>query len=260
MQAFRPIRPKKRLGQHFLHDEIIAQKIVKTLTGHDCSAIVEIGPGTGALTRWLVDYVKKPLYLIEVDPELVIGLHQAYPRLKDHIITADFLQYSLQNICTEPIALIGNFPYNISSSIFFKILANHNQVQEVVCMLQKEVAERIYAPAGSKTYGILSVLLQTFYNISYCFTVPASAFIPKPKVTSALIHLQRNTTTDLPCDESYFVTVVKAAFSQRRKMLRNALRSLGKPLEHIPDTVLKKRAEQLTSSDFIKLAQALEKL
>lgn len=261
MQAFPPIRAKKKLGQHFLHDTAIAQKIVATLTHTPtCQAVLEVGPGTGALTRWLVDSVEAPLYLVEIDPVLVAHLQKAYPNLKDRLIEKDVLKLSLANICPSPMALIGNFPYNISSQIFFKILASREQVHQVVCMIQKEVADRIVAPPGNKTYGLLSVLLQAFYKISYCFTVPPSAFVPEPKVTSAVIRLERNEVVHLACDEKLFFSVVKAGFGQRRKMLRNALRTLGKPLDHLPATLLNKRAEALHVADFVTLTQGLSKV
>ncbi len=256
-----PVRTKKKLGQNFLQDITIAQKIVATLTQtHTYQAILEVGPGTGALTRWLVDSVQAPLYLVEIDPILATHLEKTYPNLKEKLIQKDFLQLHLANILPSPIALIGNFPYNISSQIFFKILTAHKQIGQVVCMIQKEVADRIVSPPGNKTYGLLSVLLQAFYKITYCFTVPPSAFIPKPKVTSAVIHLQRNTMAHLDCDEKLFFRVVKAGFGQRRKMLRNALRALGMPLQHLPTTLLNKRAEALHVADFVALTQALSKV
>ncbi len=259
MQAS-PIRPQKKLGQNFLQDTTTAQKIVATLTNtHTYQAILEVGPGTGALTRWLIDTVQAPLYLVEIDPILTTHLQKTYPNLKEKIIQKDFLQLHLEKTLPSPIALIGNFPYNISSQIFFKILTAHKQIGQVVCMIQKEVAERIVSPPGNKTYGLLSVLLQTYYKTTYSFTVPPSAFIPKPKVTSAVIHLQRNTTKHLDCDEKLFFRVVKAGFGQRRKMLRNALRTLRIPLQHLPTTLLNKRAEALHVADFVAITQALSK-
>lgn len=261
MQALPPVRAKKKLGQHFLHNTDISQKIVATLTPQPTyRAVVEIGPGTGALTRWLVDQIKVPLYLVEIDPKLVVYLQKAYPNLKEHLIERDFLKLSLKNLFPSPIALIGNFPYNISSQIFFKILDARQQVNQVVCMIQKEVADRVVAQPKNKIYGILSVFLQAFYKVSYCFAVSPSAFSPKPKVVSAVVRLERNQITNLACDEKLFFKVVKAGFGQRRKMLRNALRTLGKPLDHLPSTLLEKRAEALHVADFVALTQQLQKV
>ncbi len=258
MSDFQQIRAKKRLGQHFLNDPNIAKKIVSKLDNkYNHKAIIEVGPGSGALTRYLIDYKKEPLYLIEIDTELASCLKKAYPSLRDRLIIADFLKFNLSNVCLGSIGIIGNFPYNISSQIFFKILSSRNQVNEVVCMIQKEVADRIAAKPSNKTYGILSVLLQAFYNISYCFVVSPSAFCPKPKVYSAVIKLERNSLENLDCDEKLFFKVVKAGFGQRRKMLGNSLGVLNISLEDIPKAVLRKRAEELSVDDFVLITKEL---
>ncbi|XWN35163.1 MAG: 16S rRNA (adenine(1518)-N(6)/adenine(1519)-N(6))-dimethyltransferase RsmA [Roseivirga sp.] len=245
---------KKSLGQHFLQDQNIARKIVGALSKSP-QTLVEIGPGAGVLTNWLVQQ-RPELYLVEIDTELVAHLKQAYPLLRDRVLAADFLQLSLDQYWQGPITLIGNFPYNISSQIFFKVLAHRQQVQEVVGMVQKEVAERLVAPPGSKTYGILSVLLQAFYRLEYLFTVGPQVFNPPPKVQSAVIRLQRNNTEQLGCDEQLFFKVVKAGFQQRRKTLRNALKALL-PTSTQPLPLLNQRAEQLTVADFVSLTQYL---
>jgi len=252
--------PNKKLGQHFLHDEVVAQRIVATLQADktSCKAVIEIGPGTGALTRWLVKSVQHPLYLVELDKRLTSFLAEKYGNANTQIIQADFLSWSLQEATKESVAIIGNFPYNISSQIFFKILNHRAQVGEVVCMIQEEVAQRLTTPPGSKVYGLLSVLLQAFYKVSYCFGVPPTCFTPPPKVHSGVIRLVRNEVEKLDCDEKLFFQVVKAGFQQRRKMLRNALKSLGKPLENLPPNLLSKRAEALGVADFVLLTQKLE--
>ncbi|MEM7173755.1 MAG: 16S rRNA (adenine(1518)-N(6)/adenine(1519)-N(6))-dimethyltransferase RsmA [Bacteroidota bacterium] len=258
MQNLSHVRPKKSLGQHFLKDAKIAQKIVHILDASPLSqAVVEIGPGTGALTKWLINHTTQPIYLIETDEVLVAKLRKDYPQLGNHIIQADFLKFPLANITKGPISIISNFPYNISSQILFKIWHQRHQVQEVVGMLQKEVAERICAQPGNKTYGLMSVLLQTFYHINYCFTVDASVFNPPPKVTSAVVQLKRNQLVELPCEEGFFLTLVKTVFGKRRKMLRNTLSQLVSSLEAVPQAMLTQRPEELHCQDFIALAHTL---
>ena len=257
MYFFEPKPPKKKLGQHFLNDPNIAQQIIELLQAKKCSAIIEIGPGKGALTHWLVNHHKKPLYLIEIDKNLAQGLKKHYTNPHTHIITADFLHYSLDFTKQKPIALIGNFPYNISSQIFFKLLAHRHQVKEIVCMVQKEVAHRICAQPRNKTYGILSVFLQTFYNTNYHFTVPPSAFTPPPKVHSGVIRLLRKSNIHLPCHEDAFFTLVKTAFAMRRKTLRNNLKKLHKPLYKLSNELLNQRAEELSYDIFIHITQSL---
>ena len=244
---------KKHLGQHFLRDKNIARKIVGAL-GQNSHTLIEIGPGTGVLTELLVQRQDLDLYLVEVDPDLVHYLKDAYPSLQNRIITADFLKLALTRLHSGPMAIIGNFPYNISSQIFFKVLEYRQQVHGVVGMVQKEVAERLVAKPGSKVYGILSVLLQAFYNLEYLFTVGPQVFSPPPKVQSAVIRLQRNDTQQLDVDEKLFFKVVKTGFQQRRKTLRNALKPLLPQTKPTP-ILLAQRAEQLTVADFVVLTK-----
>jgi len=192
-------------------------------------------------------------HAIEIDRESVAYLHDHYPEL--HVIEGDFLALNLQGLFPEPFAVIGNFPYNISSQILFKVFENRNQIPEVVGMFQKEVAERVAAKPGSKTYGILSVLLSAFYDIEYLFTVHEHVFNPPPKVKSAVIRMRRNGVEALECDENLFVKVVKVGFNQRRKTLRNALKQLGCPLEAVPEELLAMRAEQLSVEQFVRITQ-----
>lgn len=248
------VRAKKHLGQHFLTDESIAERIANSLTGQ-CSNVIEIGPGMGVLTKYLVANPNLNFTAIEIDTESVDYLHNHYPSL--NVVFGDFLKLDLNQICTDKFAVIGNFPYNISSQILFKVFDYRQQIPEVVGMFQKEVAERVAAKPGSKTYGILSVLLSAFYDIEYLFTVHEHVFNPPPKVKSAVIRLIRNDVKSLECDEKKFVQVVKAGFNQRRKTLRNALKPLNLSLERIPEELLLKRAEQLSVSDFISITNAL---
>ncbi|HHL57923.1 MAG: 16S rRNA (adenine(1518)-N(6)/adenine(1519)-N(6))-dimethyltransferase [Bacteroidetes bacterium] len=250
------VRPKKHLGQHFLTDKNIAGKIAACLSD-DFTKVCELGPGTGILTEALLEnnFIRQ-LSLIEIDTESIQHLqaHFSDPRLQ--IIEADFLKYDLSKLSKSPFALIGNFPYNISSQIFFKVLENKDLIPETVGMIQKEVAERIAAPPGSKTYGILSVLLQTWFDIEYCFTVNEGVFFPPPRVKSAVIRLKRNETDKLTCDELLFVRVVKTAFNQRRKTLRNALKQLtGGNTSH---PYLDLRAERLSWQQFEELTGSIE--
>jgi len=211
------VKPKKRLGQHFLTDQNIALKIVESL-GQGVPDVLEIGPGTGVLTQYLLSRPELNLHVIEIDRDSVAYLHENFTELK-HIWSEDFLKADIQQKFEGKFSIIGNFPYNISSQIFFKVLEMRNRVPEVVGMIQKEVAERIAGKHGKKTYGILSVLLQAFYDIEYLFTVHEHVFDPPPKVKSAVIRVKRNNRTELPCDEKLFVKVVKTAFNQRRKMM-----------------------------------------
>lgn len=217
------VRAKKALGQHFLTDQSIAKNIVGALTGHQA---LEVGPGMGVLTQYLLPRPELALKVIEIDDESVVYLKKHYPKLGENLIEGDFLKMDLDGIFEGEYSVIGNFPYNISSQIFFKILEHRDRVPEVVCMIQKEVAERIAEKPGTKTYGILSVFLQAWYDIEYLFTVGSGAFNPPPKVQSAVIRLTRNSRTALGCDEKLFRTVVKTAFGQRRKTLRNSLKPL----------------------------------
>jgi 16S rRNA (adenine1518-N6/adenine1519-N6)-dimethyltransferase len=254
------VKPKKHLGQHFLKDFNIAENISKLLQADEKTTdILEIGPGTGVLTQFILQ--KYPnAYLIEIDAESVGYLKENFAVLqKNHqIIEANFLEYPLENQFRKEISIIGNFPYNISSQIFFKILEHRHQVVEVVCMLQKEVAVRIASAKGNKDYGILSVLLQAFYDITYHFTVDEHVFLPPPKVKSGVIRLERNQRKQLSCDEKLFFRVVKAGFNQRRKTLRNALKEFVKTENLKNEEILDKRAEQLSVDDFIDLTQKIQ--
>lgn len=252
------VRAKKHLGQHFLNDLHIAQKITNGLTGHGgYDKVLEIGPGMGVLTQFLLQDTRFTTSVIELDTESVEYLKIHYPALADRIYSEDFLKWKFSTLTSDRFAIIGNFPYNISSQIFFRILEDYNQVTEVVCMLQKEVAQRIASPPGNKDYGILSVLLQAFYDIDYIVSVPPGAFTPPPKVQSGVIRLRRNTTEKLDCNEKFFFTVVKTAFNQRRKTLRNALKPLGevKNTAEANHPLFDKRAEQLSVEDFVFLTK-----
>ncbi len=250
------VRAKKHLGQHFLHDNAIAKKITDLLSCKT-SFTIEIGPGMGILTQFLL---KRDLEieLIEVDKECVLHLEKKYPILKGKITQADFLQITLRNKYPDSLSLIGNFPYNISSQILFKVFDNRNQVIEVIGMFQKEVAERIISRKG-KTRGILSVFIQAFYNVEYCFTVDENAFSPKPKVKSGVIRLIRNRRAKLGCNEKLFIRIVKAGFNQRRKTLKNALKIFYLREELKTTDLLKKRAEELSVEDFIKITLECQK-
>ena len=250
MQA---VRPKKALGQHFLTDQTIARAIVDSLRGG--GRVLEVGPGMGVLTQYLLQREEISLKVVEIDSESVAYLLEHYPALAPSLLEADFLKMPLEKIFSGDFAVIGNFPYNISSQIFFKILDYRESVPQVVCMIQKEVAERLAAPPGSKTYGILSVLLQAWYDIEYLFTVGEGAFCPPPKVKSAVIRLTRNSRRELGCDEELFKKVVKATFNLRRKTVRNSLRAAGLPTEGVP--FLDMRPEQLSIEDFILLTREI---
>ncbi len=248
------VRAKKQLGQHFLTDESIAERIAHSLSG-DVSNLLEIGPGMGVLTKYLVGDSRYNFRAVELDMESVEYLHRHYPTLQ--VIDGDFLKMDLTSLFQAPFAVIGNFPYNISSQILFRVFECRNIVPEVVGMFQKEVAERVAEKPGSKTYGILSVLLSAFYDIEYLFTVSEHVFNPPPKVKSAVIRLKRNNVQQLGCDEKLFVRVVKTGFNQRRKTLRNALKPLDLNLDDIPTDLLQKRAEQLSVSDFVLITNKL---
>ncbi|HYG37082.1 MAG TPA: 16S rRNA (adenine(1518)-N(6)/adenine(1519)-N(6))-dimethyltransferase RsmA [Cytophagales bacterium] len=250
------VRPKKHLGQHFLKDMSIASDIVGALTYHNnYSTLLEIGPGTGVLTDFLVKK-ETNLAVVEIDKESILFLEKKYPEL--NIIQGDFLRMDLKQTLNGTYGIIGNFPYNISSQIFFKVLEDKERVMEVVCMLQKEVAKRIASPPGNKDYGILSVFLQAYYNIEYLFTVDEHVFNPPPKVKSGVIRLKRNEIKNLDCDEKLFVRLVKQGFNNRRKTLRNALKPLNLNPELQNDELLNKRAEQLSVEDFVYLTKKAE--
>ena len=286
------VRAKKYLGQHFLTDQEVARRIVAALdtaafledaarilpqTGSAAMAakaqptgvlaagdvptvalpaeVLEVGPGMGVLTQYLLERSDINLRAVEIDEESVVYLREHFPGFTQSLYQEDFLALNLRKIYGEaPFCIIGNFPYNISSQIFFKVLDFTDSIPQVVCMVQKEVAERIAAPAGNKTYGILSVLLQTWYDIEYLFTVGEGSFVPPPKVKSAVIRLRRNTRTDLGCDPAKFRAVVKTAFNQRRKTLRNSLRTIS---ENVPEQYSQLRPEQLSVEQFIELTNLL---
>ncbi len=252
------VRAKKHLGQHFLTDKNIAAKIVDSLKpegrfGH----VLEVGPGMGVLSDFLLQKSGYETSLIDIDTESYDFLKKKYPQLGARLINADFLELDFKSIFPENFAIIGNFPYNISSQILFKVLDNRQQVVEVVGMFQKEVAERCAAKPGSKEYGILSVFLQAYYKVEYLFTVKAGVFNPPPKVLSAVIRLTRNDKQTLDCDEKLFWQIVKAGFNQRRKTLRNAISSLINKEKMTDEPVLDLRAERLSVEDFVKLTNAV---
>ena len=245
------VRAKKHLGQHFLKDESIAQQIVESLKPeHRYTQVLEIGPGTGVLTKYLIQSTQYHTRVIDVDRESIAYLQEHFPTLKNDIIHNDVLRINLNDYFTEPFAIIGNFPYNIFSQILFKVLEHRNTIPEVVGMFQKEVALRIASPPGSKEYGIISVLLQAYYDIEYLFTVHETVFIPPPKVKSAVIRLTRNDTETIGCDEKNFIDVVKTAFNQRRKTLRNALSKFNISDEVKSHPFMALRAERLSVKYF----------
>lgn len=252
------VRAKKALGQHFLTDLSIAQRIADTLGDFKDYPVLEVGPGMGVLTQFLIDE-GHDLNVVELDGESVEYLNANFPDLKGHIIEADFLKLNLHDIYQDrKFCVIGNYPYNISSQIFFKLLDYRDQVVACSGMLQREVAQRIASGPGNKAYGILSVLLQAWYDIDYLFTVDENVFNPPPKVKSGVIKLVRNGVTDLGCDERLFKTVVKTSFGQRRKTLRNSLQSLipnGSSV--LADDMFRRRPEQLSVSEFIELTNII---
>ncbi|MBP8791650.1 MAG: 16S rRNA (adenine(1518)-N(6)/adenine(1519)-N(6))-dimethyltransferase RsmA [Lutibacter sp.] len=252
------VKAKKHLGQHFLTDELIAQQIADSLVGKNYKNVLEIGPGMGVLTKYLLkkDYTT---HVIEIDTESVEYLQAHYLNLADRIISKDFLRIDISEYMgEEPFAIIGNFPYNISSQIVFKTLENRHQIPEFSGMFQKEVALRIAEKAGSKVYGILSVLTQAFYDVEYLFTVPPTVFNPPPKVDSGVIRLTRKENYTLPVDEKLFYKVVKTAFQQRRKTLRNSLKTLNLSDILREDSIFGKRPEQLSVEEFINLTSKIE--
>ena len=252
------VRAKKHLGQHFLTDKNIAAKIVESLRPDDkYSQVLEVGPGMGILSDFLLQKTEYQTSLIDIDTESYLFLQKKYPQLGSRLINADFLEMDFGAYFTGPFAIIGNFPYNISSQILFKVLDNRQQVIEVVGMFQKEVAERCVTKPGSKEYGILSVFLQAYYKVEYLFTVKAGVFNPPPKVLSAVIRLTRNENQRLNCDEKLFWQVVKAGFNQRRKTLRNALSSLINKEKMTDGPLLDLRAERLTVDDFVNLTNQI---
>ena len=251
------VRAKKALGQHFLTDQSIAMKIVDSLGRSEVRDVLEIGPGMGVLTQYLLKRDDIDLKLVELDGESVEYLLTHFPGMQGKLYQADYLKLDIHTLFSGQYRVIGNFPYNISSQIFFKILEDKDRVPEVVCMIQKEVAERIAEKPGSKTYGILSVLLQAWYDIDYIVSVGSGAFCPPPKVQSAVIRLRRNSRSSLGCDEKLFKTVVKTAFNQRRKTLRNALKPLLNESINSSDPVFDLRAERLSVEDFVALTNLI---
>lgn len=279
------VRPKKALGQHFLTDLSVAQKIADALVvdsvggavpeagavtnGNTDAAmpVLEIGPGMGVLSQYLLEREDIDLKMIEIDRESVDYLLTHFPKASGRVIEGDFLKMNLSYFFPGTFAVIGNFPYNISSQIFFRIIDHKDSIPQVVCMIQKEVAERIAEQPGSKTYGILSVLLQAWYDIEYLFTVGEGAFNPPPKVKSAVIRLRRNSRTELGCDEKLFKTIVKTGFNQRRKTLRNSLKPLisdkavreawtpEQSTDFLSNPVFELRPERLSVEDFIALTK-----
>ncbi|MBQ9653567.1 MAG: 16S rRNA (adenine(1518)-N(6)/adenine(1519)-N(6))-dimethyltransferase RsmA [Bacteroidales bacterium] len=261
------VRAKKALGQHFLTDQKVAMAIVDALDG-PCEAL-EVGPGMGVLTQYLLQRDDVDLKMVEIDSESVEYLLTHFPGVQGKLLEADFLTLRLEKLFPGDFAVIGNFPYNISSQIFFKVLDHKDHIPQVVGMVQKEVAERIAEGPGSKTYGILSVLLQAWYDIEYLFTVGSGCFAPPPKVESAVIRLRRNSRTELGCDEALFKTVVKTAFGQRRKMMRNPLKPLARAKAEregwseeqlagfLSQDVFSLRPERLSVEDFVALTNLL---
>lgn len=250
------VRAKKALGQHFLTDLNIARKICDSLTERaegEPEAVLEVGCGMGVLTQYLLQRTDITTYGAEIDSESVEYLNVHYPDFTPRLIEGDFLKMDLRERFPEGVRVIGNFPYNISSQIFFKIIENRDLVPQCVGMIQKEVAVRIAEPPGSREYGILSVLLQAWYDIEYLFTVSEKVFNPPPKVKSAVIRLRQNNTTKLDCDETLFVKVVKASFGQRRKMLRNSLKSVFGNFGGAEHPLFTTRAEQLSVAQFVEL-------
>ncbi|MDE0770924.1 MAG: 16S rRNA (adenine(1518)-N(6)/adenine(1519)-N(6))-dimethyltransferase RsmA [Salibacteraceae bacterium] len=249
------VQPKKHLGQHFLTDESVVQKIVESLSTSPSTQVIEIGPGTGALSKYLLKKELKNLWLCEVDRESVDYLIDELGVPDYQLLQKSFLRLELSDLSSEPISIIGNFPYNISSQILFRVFDQRDQVPELVGTFQKEVGLRVAANPGSKTYGILSVLLQAFYNVEYLNDIDRGAFFPPPNVVSGVIRMKRNSVKDLGCDTKNFVLTVKTAFNQRRKTLNNALKSLNTEKRELPYGTL--RAETLTVEQFVEMTKIL---
>ena len=254
----KPVTPKKHLGQHFLTAPAIAQKIADNLLFDTFDKVLEIGPGTGVLTQFLIEKTKL-LQLVEIDKESIHYLHERYPQLKNQIHEGDFLKMDLRTFFQgDSFAIIGNFPYNISTQIVFKVLENRSLIPFFTGMFQKEVAERICEAPGTKKFGILSVLSQIFYDTHYCFTVKPGVFNPPPKVDSGVIRLTRKDNFHCPCDEALLFRLVKMSFQQRRKTLRNSLKPLGLPKSLTEDSIFDQRPEKLSGDQFIALTQMIE--
>ncbi|MDR0505441.1 MAG: 16S rRNA (adenine(1518)-N(6)/adenine(1519)-N(6))-dimethyltransferase RsmA [Dysgonamonadaceae bacterium] len=257
-QYRRKVHPKKTLGQHFLKDLSVAEKVADSISVVSGLPVLEVGPGTGSLTQFLLKN-NRPLKVVEVDSESIQYLKTHFPDLAGQIIEKDFLQLDLESIFSTPFCVIGNYPYNISSQIFFKVLEYRNKIPCCAGMFQKEVAERLAARPGRKAYGIITVLLQAWYNVEYLFTVEPEVFDPPPRVKSAVIRITRNSRTELNCDENLFKMIVKTAFNQRRKTLRNSLKGLLKKENEIfSHPVFDKRPEQLSVEEFIDLTKIFQ--
>ena len=252
------VRAKKALGQHFLTDKNISRKIADAISGP--ATVLEVGCGMGMLTQFLLEREDLTTWGVEIDTESVAYLHEHYPDFTPRLLGSDFLQMDLAKMFPEGVTIAGTFPYNISSQIFFKVLENRAIVPECVGMIQKEVAVRLAEPPGSREYGILSVLLQAWYDIEYLFTVHENVFSPPPKVKSAVVLMKRNERTCLGCDEELFKKIVKGTFNQRRKKMRNSIQQIvGKDSPLLSDEVLDKRPEQLSIEDFIELTKKVER-
>ncbi|MFC2097280.1 16S rRNA (adenine(1518)-N(6)/adenine(1519)-N(6))-dimethyltransferase RsmA [Bacteroidota bacterium] len=251
------VRPKKSLGQHFLKEQTIAERIVAEISGFDVNKILEVGPGLGVLTSLLIKNNKFETFVIEIDVDLAEIIRKKYSTISDKVIEGDFLKFNIQEFFNQHIGLIGNFPYNISSQILFRVLEYKDNVDVVVGMFQKEVAERICSGHGSKKYGILSVLIQAYYDVEYLFTVDEQSFDPPPKVKSSVIRLIRNDVDKLACNEKLFKRVIKTGFNQRRKILRNSLKSICNELPQGFE-IFMKRPEQLSVEEFIELTNLIE--
>ena len=255
------VKAKKRLGQHFLIDLTVARDIADTVDSSPLLPVLEVGPGMGVLTQFLLEKNRR-LKVVEIDEESVAYLRHNLPNLGDeNIIPDDFLKMHLERLFDgEPFMLIGNYPYNISSQIFFKMLDNKEIIPCCSGMIQKEVGERLAASPGKKDYGILSILVQLWYDVEYLFTVPETVFSPPPKVKSAVVRMTRNSRTELPCNEQLFKQIVKGTFNQRRKKLRNSIQQIvGKDSPLLADPILDKRPEQLSIEEFIALTQKVER-
>ncbi len=251
------VKPKKKLGQHFLKDENIAKKIVSQLYFDNYSAVLEIGPGMGVLTKFIPK--NKKLYLIEIDEESIEFLKVNFKTLVGNIIHGDFLKFNLKKfIKKDQIGVIGNFPYNISSQIIFKVIDHRNHIPFLCGMFQKEVAERICQDKGSKKYGILSVIVKAFYDSQFLFEVSPKVFLPPPRVKSAVIKLNRRKNFKLKCDEELFFKIVKLSFQQRRKKIKNSLKNLHLDINLDEDTIFDLRPENLSYKDYIELTQKIE--
>ena len=253
------VKPKKFLGQHFLTDLSVAQRIANTIDVCPELPVLEVGPGMGVLTQYILKKSRE-FKVVEIDFDSVPYLHEHFPELGDNIIEGDFLQMNLCEVFDgRPFVLTGNYPYDISSQIFFKMIENRDLIPCCTGMIQKEVAERMAASPGSKTYGVLSVLVQAWYDVEYLFTVPETVFNPPPKVKSAVIRLMRNEKSALGCDEQLFRRIVKTVFTMRRKMMRNGMKQiLGKDSSLLTDSVFTQRPEQLSVQDYIDLTNRVE--